>query len=95
MADPSDKSKDDLELLEELKGLQEPKPDIECPKCHGVMKDASFEILNVIQADFGHSLFVGPKKRFYLNPNRRSQVNVYVCTVCGFIELYADDPSGL
>lgn len=95
MADRTKKSKDDLELLEELKELQSSKPDIECSKCGGTMKDASFEILNVIQADFGHSLFVGPKKRFYLNPNRRSQVNVYVCTRCGFIELYADDPSGL
>lgn len=94
MADKK-RSDKDLELLEELKELQSPKPDIVCPKCQGAMKDASFEILNVIQADFGHSLFVGPKKRFYLNPNRRSQVNVYVCSKCGFIELYADDPTGL
>jgi predicted nucleic-acid-binding Zn-ribbon protein len=94
MADKK-KSDEDLELLEELKELQSSRPDIVCPKCQGAMTDASFEILNVIQADFGHSLFVGPKKRFYLNPNRRSQVNVYVCSKCGFIELYADDPTGL
>lgn len=66
-----------------------------CPKCRGTMIEASFEILNFIQADFGHNLLVGPHKTFYANPKRRSQINVYVCRKCGYIELYAFDPSGL
>jgi hypothetical protein len=68
---------------------------MKCPKCDGQMVEASFEILNFIQADFGHNLLVGPRKTFYLNPRRRSQINVYVCKECGYIESYAVDPSGL
>jgi hypothetical protein len=66
-----------------------------CSKCQGTMIEASFEILNFIQADFGHNLLVGPHKTFYINPKRRSQINVYVCRGCGYIELYASDPTGL
>jgi DNA-directed RNA polymerase subunit M/transcription elongation factor TFIIS len=66
-----------------------------CSKCDGTMIEASFEILNFIQADFGHNLLVGPHKTFYINPKRRSQINVYVCRKCGYIELYASDPTGL
>lgn len=66
-----------------------------CAKCGGVMIEASFEILNFIQADFGHNLLVGPHKTFYINPKRRSQINVYVCRKCGYIEIYASDPTGL
>ncbi|MFZ3062531.1 MAG: PF20097 family protein [Actinomycetota bacterium] len=68
---------------------------MKCPKCNGQMTEGSFEILNFIQADFGHNLLIGPHKTFYLNPRRRSQINVYVCKECGYIESYADDPSGL
>jgi len=66
-----------------------------CGKCSGEMKEASFEILNSISLDFGHALLVGPKKSFYLNPQRRSSILVMVCTKCGYIESYAESPSGL
>ncbi|MFH1737328.1 MAG: hypothetical protein ABH838_05535 [Actinomycetota bacterium] len=85
------------EVLKELEAIkEEPTPATRpCPKCGGTMVEASFEILNFIQADFGHNLLVGPHKSFYLNPKRRSQINVYVCRSCGFIELYAANPQGL
>ena len=85
------------EVLKELEAIkEEPTPATRpCSKCDGTMIEASFEILNFIQADFGHNLLVGPHKSFYLNPKRRSQINVYVCRGCGFIELYASDPEGL
>ncbi len=67
----------------------------QCPKCNGEMKEASFEILNSLSVDFGHSLLVGPKKVFYLNPARRSAIRVVVCKICGFIESYAEHPEGL
>ena len=66
-----------------------------CGKCSGEMKEASFEILNSISLDFGHALLVGPKKAFYLNPKRRSSILVMVCTDCGYIECYAESPTGL
>lgn len=66
-----------------------------CPKCDGVMIQGSFEILNFIQADFGHNLLIGPHKTFYMNPKRRSQINIYICKKCGFTEMYASDPTGL
>lgn len=81
-------------VLRELEDMAA-KHKLKCSKCGCDMVEGSFEILNVIQADFGHDLFVGPHKTFYLNPKRRSQVNVYVCSECGYMELYADDPSGL
>lgn len=68
---------------------------MDCPKCGSKMKEGSFEILNMLQADFGHNIYVGPHKTFYWNPKRRSQVNVFVCSKCGYIECYADDPKGL
>ena len=66
-----------------------------CSKCDGQMKEASFEILNSISLDFGHALLLGPKKAFYLNPQRRSSILVTVCTKCGYIECYAEAPDGL
>jgi predicted nucleic-acid-binding Zn-ribbon protein len=66
-----------------------------CGKCGGQMKEASFEILNSLSIDFGHALLVGPKKFFYLNPNRRSPILVMVCSKCGYIECYAEYPEGL
>lgn len=85
------------EVLKELEAISEkPTPSTRlCPKCEGTMIEASFEILNFMQADFGHNLLVGPHKSFYLNPKRRSQINVYVCRECGFTELYASNPEGL
>lgn len=69
--------------------------DHECPKCMKPMKEASYEILNSLSVDFGHDLYIGPKKSFYLNPQRRSPVQVVVCTQCGYIETYAVSPQGL
>lgn len=66
-----------------------------CSKCDGIMKEASFEILNSLSVDFGHDLLIGPKKVFYLNPRRRSSVRVIVCKKCGFVEIYAENPEGL
>jgi hypothetical protein len=66
-----------------------------CGKCGGEMKEASFEILNSISLDFGHALLIGPKKSFYLNPQRRSSILVTVCSDCGYIECYAESPEGL
>jgi predicted nucleic-acid-binding Zn-ribbon protein len=80
------------EILSELDDQGETK---ECPKCNGVMIEGSFEILNFIQADFGHNLLIGPHKTFYMNPKRRSQINVFVCKKCGFTEMYATNPVGL
>lgn len=85
------------DVLKELEAIekQSPAETRGCPKCDGVMIEASFEILNIIQADFGHNLLVGPHKSFYLNPKRRSMINVFVCRTCGFIELFAANPEGL
>ncbi|MBI4744124.1 MAG: hypothetical protein HY776_04830 [Actinobacteria bacterium] len=66
-----------------------------CSKCRGIMKEASFEILNSLSVDFGHDLLVGPKKAFYLNPRRRSSLRVMVCKKCGYVEIYAENPEGL
>lgn len=66
-----------------------------CPKCDHDMKEASFEILNSLAVDFGHDLLIGPKKAFYMNPKRRSPIQVVVCTSCGYIETYALSPQGL
>ncbi len=82
-----------MEAIEE--GVNRDTNDKHCDKCGGPMIEASFEILNFIQADFGHNLLVGPHKTFYINPKRRSQINVFVCRKCGYIELYASDPTGL
>lgn len=80
------------EIDEKVKGET---PTMICDKCGGTKVEGSFEILNIIQADFGHNLMVGPHKTFYINPKRRSQINVYVCRKCGYVELFASDPSGL
>jgi predicted RNA-binding Zn-ribbon protein involved in translation (DUF1610 family) len=96
MADSEKFAKQEAKIMEEIgekvKGETSTKV---CDKCGGTMIEASFEILNFIQADFGHNLLVGPHKTFYINPKRRSQINVYVCRKCGYIELYASDPTGL
>ncbi len=86
----------EAQIMEEIEeGVNRDIADKRCDKCGGPMIEASFEILNFIQADFGHNLLVGPHKTFYINPKRRSQINVYVCRKCGYIELYASDPTGL
>ncbi len=89
------KKKKRPDLKAEIDAINAMGDEQKCGKCGTKMTIASFEILNVIQADFGHNLFVGPRKTFYINPSRRSQVNVYVCKKCGYMELYADEPSGL
>ena len=99
MASDNAEIKDDLKAQEEeiMRELDErvPEETKDCPKCAGTMIEGSFEILNFIQADFGHNLLIGPHKTFYMNPKRRSQINVYICKKCGYTEMYASDPSGL
>lgn len=72
-------------------------PQVEkCGKCGGEVIQRARVVCQVVNSEMDLKVRVdGDPEALVLKESSRSTIHAYICSVCGYTELYADDPREL